>query len=178
MTRDELILQQLKTDARVYRVLFVVVVIAAAASVALGIFAIATDRPDGLFVFIPFALSFAGSAIPMNSRSKAAAGAVREIGDNPTDLDQYHDYSRETMSALRTAQHTTKEYLQLWVAYGICAVMMIGLGIMLLVLLWGDEPALLALAGLLAAGGVLLFVLAVESFLSWQMAKKLDSLAN
>ena len=178
MTKDELTVQQLKEDATTFRVLFFVVAAACVASLALVVAAVVTGRPDGIWLFLPFAIGFATSAMAMRGRFTSAEGALVEIGDNPTDLDQWHDYSRPTMSALRSAQHTTKEYLQLWLAYGICGVMMLGLGVLGLVLLWGDEPALLAVCSLLPAGGVLLLVLTAQSFRSWRVSKRLDSLAG
>lgn len=181
MTRDEFILDQLESETRLYKALFVVLVIATAGAVATGVAAVVVGKPEGLLVFLSGAAGFAVNAFAMLSQSKSYATAREELGDNPVGLNKWHDdYSKDTMRVLAAIQRPTKTYLQQGIAYGVCGIMMLVGGVFLIVVLLNDdpEPVLLALSALLAAGGLLVCLLAVKAFRSWSVAKQLDALGE
>ena len=180
MTRNEFMIGQLQSEARLHRVLFIVCTIACVAAFVLAITAVAMTRAGVLEAAITFAtmgLGIAAMGVGSKRRSEQCRAALDEIQRNPSGLDRNLDYSDDTIATLASVRKPARTYLQLVWAYGICGVLMLALGLGTMPLMDG-ELILMALLALLALGGLGLVILAFQSFRSYRAATALQTLQN
>ena len=132
---------------------------------------------DAFLYDIGMGAGFASMAAFWWSNYKADVAALKEIGDNPAGLDTCRTYSKETAGVISSSRKTKKELNQLWVAYGILAIVMLGFGVFLIALFVTDdftsESVLVISGAVLLAGGVILMSLAIKAFCQWLFARKL-----
>lgn len=175
MTRDEFILQRLKDEMSMYRVLFAVCVLAAVAGAALAAYAVvAGDVPNAL-PFLGMACGFGVTAYASKSKVDSLSPLHEQFKDDPTGLATRRDFPRETVLVIAGLQKRTKEYLQMTIAYGICSAMLLAGGIVIYAVSdWEDaQPLFIALGTLLVLGFVWLAVLAFQSFRNWRNVTEL-----
>lgn len=179
MTEGEFMLQRLKDELSMYRVLFVVCVAAGIASIVLMVVATSMRGPDGFFVFISFALFFASWGFTCKSKRDSLESAFRDVGDDPEGIISRHDLPKQTVLELAQLHHPTKTYLQLVIAYGLCAIMLLAGSVVIYVVAFEErELVFAALASLLVLGFLWLAVLTFQSARNWRASKQLDALGN
>ena len=177
MTRGEFVLQRLKDELAMYRVLFVVCVVAEIAALALMAYATFTGGIEGFLTFAGSALFFVFWGMACKGRRDSLAEIYREVGDDPAGIVDRRDFPKQTVLALVQLQRPTKEYLQLTIAYGICAVMLIAGAVLIYwVASWERELIFIGLGSLLLLGGFWLAVLTFQAARNWRTSKQLDEI--
>lgn len=176
--RDELIMNQMKADASLYRGLFLFCLIGVAFGVAIALYLLFVYRDILLFCKAAcISVAVMGMALGMKNMGDSAAKALKEIGPDAEDLDQHQDYSDSTMSALREAQHTRGEYAQLVAAYSIIGLLLFAVGILLVALTPSlDMPYLILVGTGLSATGLLLVLTAIKDYRSLVLLRKIEAL--
>lgn len=179
MTRGEFLLQRLKDECGMYKVLTIVCGISVIACVVMAVAAFIIGKLDGTIVFCTWVVFFVGYYRFTKSRWDGLAEALDEVGNDPVGIVERHDMSGSTALTIVELERPLKEYRQLSIAYGICAVMMLVLGTFLLVITISDhEVALSAVASLMVVWGVWLSVLTYQAIRNLRAAKQLGSLSE
>jgi Flp pilus assembly protein TadB len=176
--RDELIMNQMKADARLYRGMFFFCLIGVAFGVAITVHLLLVENELLLSCKAAcIAIGILGMALGMKGRGDSAARALEEIGAEAQDLGERQDYSESTMGALREAQHTRGEYVQLVVAYSILGVMLLAVGVLLIALTPSlDMPYLFLVGDGLFATGLLFMLTAFKDYRSLVLLGKIEAL--
>ena len=183
MTREEYILQRLRDDRAQYRTLGIVCLAATVGAACLGIAMILGGGVGPAIATFSIGATLGGYYLVNRSSFRAVDAAVREIEADPEGLAFPEDYSVATATIIEKAQMPTKTYRQLTIAYGICGVMMVGLGIFLTVLMVdsfglgsdSENVVFAVLGALLAAGGVLLCILAYQAARNARVSSKFET---
>lgn len=133
---------------------------------------------DALIYDVGMGVAFASMAMLWWSSYKAEVAALEEIGDDPTGLDTCRTYSKATADVISGSRKTKKELKQLWIAYGILAIVLLGFGLLLFGLFVLDDftgESVLAFSGaILLVGGIILASLTIKAFHEWLAARKLE----
>ena len=176
MTRDEFLYQQIKGNRSLYRGLAFVYGAAAVAAFIMAIAALVIGRPDGSIILLFMGGGMVVSASASWSERKTYADALDEIGPNPVGVDTRRTYSQRTAKAIAASRMSAKEFLQQWIAYGILALTMIGMGTFLVAIMIEMEETVYALLGAgLAGGGSVLLFMSIKAFRNWRVAKYFES---
>lgn len=179
MTRGEFLLQRLKDECSMYRVISIVCFVAAAASIALMVAVVATGKPEGLIPFAGMFLFFITYGLTGKKQSEGLAAVIDEVGDDPKAIVERHDLSKSTVLTIVNMQRPVKEYLQQFIAYGSCALMMLVLGILLIVFTQEyGEPVFWGFSALILLGALWLGVLAFQAIRNWRAAKQLEAISE
>ena len=179
ITRDEVLYQQIKDARGLYRGLTITYALATLAAIVMGVICPFVGKAGALIELVGFALGLGISCRLSWEQYREYAAALEEIGPDPTGVDTCQTYSISTANAIATARLSEKDLRQQWIAYGILALVMIGLGVFLLALYFTDDYTsdlvLLISGGVLFAGGALITFLAVKAFHGWLMVRRLPS---
>ena len=183
MTREDFILQRLKDDRAQYRVLFVVCVAAVIGSAILCAVMLASRAFGQAAAVLGMGATLGGYAAVNRSAHRSVAAAIQEIEEDPEGLAFPEDYSVATATVIEKALQSAKTYRQLFIAYGICGVMMVVLGLFLVAImldpdsmgLGGESYIFAALGALLATGGVLLCVLSFQAARNARVTEALEA---
>lgn len=179
MTRGEFLLQRLKDECGMYRVISIVCFAAAIASVALMIAVVATGKPEGVIPFAGMLIFFITYGLMSKKQCEGLAEVLDEVGNDPKAIVERHDLSKSTVLTIVSLQRPVKEYLQASIAYGSCALLMLGLGILMLVLTKDEgEPILWGLSALVFLGALWLGVLGFQAVRNWRAAKQLEAISE
>ena len=179
MTNDELLYRMLKENASLYRGLAFVWGALVVACIIMGIAAIALGKGFGPVLYLTGAgVGFAITALSSWSQHKDFKAAVEEVGDDPTGLDTCRTYSAKTATAIARTRKDSKTLRQLWIAYGLLALTLLGFGCFFFYALFfmgiDDAEILFPACGSgLMIGGAIFIVLTVNAFVDWRAAKRL-----
>ncbi len=177
--RDEFLYNQVKSGRTMYRVLAVIYGSCTVAALVLGVLGITVRGLSALLQGVLLSLSTVLPAFASWHTYKAHVSALEEIGEDPTGIDTYRGYSKSTAELIASERRTTKEYCQLWVAYGVLTLTLLFFGLLLLALgtdAFGGDTLLLVVGVLMTAGGLLLLHLTLKAFRSWRISRRLDKM--
>ena len=171
---NEFLFKEIKGNRTMYLVLTVVFV---ACTVGAFIMAAASDKGNGalmkaLVLGLPMAILAVDSFAVFRRYDKAS----KEIGNDPSGIDS-STLSPETRNLVGRSRRSKNELIQLVIAYGVLAIVMFGLGVLLLVLFTGglEDADMLACVGVVfTAGGALLIMLTIRTFVQYRRASRLE----
>ncbi|MDO4532339.1 MAG: hypothetical protein Q4C36_01320 [Coriobacteriia bacterium] len=170
MMKEEFILTRLRDERAMYRVLFIVCVVAVLSAAALAVAMLVSGAIGEALYVIGLGAGIGLAGIGSYASSKSLSRALDEVEADVEGLAFIEDYSVPTATVIEKLLLPAKTYFQLVVAYGASAAMMVVGGILIVVLVEG-EKVLVALGLLLLLGGLLVGVLAIKSFRNWKAAK-------
>lgn len=176
MAEDEFLFEQIKSNCSQQRGLMIAYVVMAVAAIVMGIAAAAVGRPIALVPLIVMGASFAIAAGAYYLQYKKYRAALDEIGPNPAQDTSRTSYSSATSEIIEKSHTTTNVQIQLFIAYGILGLVMLVMGVFLLILLLssGDDGILIASAGILLAGGIILCIMSAKAFRSWRIVRRFE----
>ena len=178
--RDELLFTLVKGDRSLHLGLAIVY---GACAVTAAVFAVAIIMQrkgvTPLIYDVGMMLGFAAMAVAWWNSYKEDAAALREIGDDPTGIDTCRTYSRTTAGVIAGSRKTKKELRQLWIAYGVLTVTLLGFGLFFAFMLMTEfqgETIFVICGTVLLVGGILLLSLTVKAFREWLVMRRLEAL--
>ena len=160
-----------------YRVLFVVCIVAALGAAVLAVAMLVSGALGEALYVIGLGAGIGLAGAGFCASAKSLSRALDEVEADVEGLAYIEDYSVSTATVIEKLLLPAKTYFQLVVAYGASAAMMVVGGILIVVLAEG-EKALVALGLLLLVGGLLVGVLAFKSFRNWKAAKLFEQQAT
>lgn len=173
MTRDEFIRNRMRDEMAMYRWLFRVSAAAVVGAAALAVAMLVTGGLLQALSVLSIGLTLLMYGVSARSQAASFQDALDEIGD-ATDLAENVAFSLDTQNMILVVLMPAKQLQGMFIAYAVTTVMLLAGAITMFVLIEDRELVFDLLGALLAAGGILMLILSVKTFRSWQGAKQLN----
>ena len=179
--RDELLYDLIKGERNLALGLAIVYGACVVAAAVFLVFIVLMHKGLGAFVYdIGLGVGFMPMSAYWFSRYKDVCTALEEIGPDYTGVDTCRTYSAKTADVISGSRKTESELRQLWIAYGILGLVMLGMGVLMGALLLGSfssgEGVLVFTGVIMLVGGIILTSMAIKAFREWTITLRIESM--
>ena len=174
--RGKFLLQRLKDELSMYRILYIACMVAAAACVVLAVAGLMMGRDiSGAIPILGMLLFFIPWGLMCKKACVSLADIYAQVGDDPIGIVARHDFPRQTVLAIVELERPAKEYKALFLAYGFSFLLTLA-GAIVLFLLVDGEPVFIALSTFLLLISLWLGSLTFQAIRNYRTECQLNAL--